>query len=189
MYQTLNDHWDGPIDSTVCISLATTPSQGIDLQTVNLDKPIFARCKFTEDNKIWLAPDFIYNMEFSNYNFPNQVYLQGGTGCADNMCSGMYIGIQVPDEAATGTAIRWHQDIPSADSTVIYLTTCVPTEYFNNNYLRELIIKLKPADGTLATDKLALKYAYLSWVGDPNYVSEVIAPPSTYVDTSYQVPI
>lgn len=190
LYQTLDDHWDGPMDSSICISLsASNPAQGIDLQTVDLSKPVFARCKFTEANKLWLYPDFLFNISASTYNPNNPIFLQGGTNCTDNMCSGMYIGIQVPDEAGTGTNMRWYKDIPISDTTITYFETCVPTERFENNYLRELILKLKPVPSTTAADKLRLFYADLGWVGDPNTISEVIAPEFTFVDTSYEMSI
>lgn len=190
LYQTLDDHWDGPIDSNICISLYTfDPIKGIDLETVDLSRPIFARCQFTEVNKILLEKDWLYTFSVNIYDPSNQVFLQGGTGCADNMCSGFYIGIQIPDETGTGTAIRWHQDIPSGDSTVTYFSTCLPTEYFENNYLREFIMKLKVTDGTSPTKKLKLKNAYLNSYGAPNYITQVIAPQFTFVDTSYEVSI
>jgi hypothetical protein len=190
LYQTLDDHWDGPIDSSVCISLsASNPAQGIDLHTVELSKPVFARCKFTEANKVWLYPDFLFNVSASTYNPNNPIFLQGGPNCTDNMCSGMYIGIQVPDEAGSGTNIRWHKDIPISDTTITYFETCVPTERFQDNYLRELILKLKTVPSVTPADKLRLFFADLASLGQPNYISEVIAPEFTFVDTSYEMSV
>ncbi|MCC6724312.1 MAG: T9SS type A sorting domain-containing protein [Saprospiraceae bacterium] len=191
LYQTLDEHWDGPIDSTVCINVITSNSTigRIDLQTVDLSRPIFARCKFTESNKVYLDPDRLYNISASINDNPNQVYLQGGTDCLDNMCSGLFIGIQVPDETGNGTAMRWYKDIPENSENIEYFETCVPTEYFSANYLRELIIKMKPTTGTTPSERIRLRHAGYSNYGAPNYVTEVIAPQFTYVDTSYQVPI
>ncbi|MBI1224297.1 MAG: T9SS type A sorting domain-containing protein [Bacteroidetes bacterium] len=189
LYQTLDDHWDGPIDSSICINLAATPSQGIDLQSVDINKPIFARCKFTESNKVYLSSNMLYNVSASTYNFGNQVYLEGGTDCTENMCSGLIVGIQIPDEPGTGTHIRWYADIPSTDASIYGFDTCVPTEYFANNYLRELIIKMKPKAGTTADQKIKLYDSYFYSPGYPNYISNIVAPQFTYTGSSYQVPV
>jgi hypothetical protein len=192
LYQTLDDYWDGPLDSSICINVTMVNSSDgvINLQTVDLSRPIFARCKFTESNKIPLLPDWLYNVYFSSYIFNGPTFLQGGTDCTDNMCSGLYIGIQVPDEAGTGTAMRWYKDIPSNSSSVYFLDTCIPTERFENNYLRELIIKMKPIDGALPEDKITLGSIGI-WSNDtPNYVKEVIATENEYVGfNTYDVPI
>jgi hypothetical protein len=191
MYQTLDDHWDGPPDSSVCIGLfEADPSKGIDLQTVDLTRPIFLRCKFTENNKLLLASNYLYSVSASINTNNNPVFMEGGTNCPDNMCSGMFIGIQVPDETGLGTTIRWYKDVPSGFSSINYFDTCLPTEYFPENYLREFIIKLKPETGTLPTDRIKMWYAHLGWFTTPNYISsDIVAPQSTYEDTAYQVPV
>jgi hypothetical protein len=191
MYQTLDDNWDGPIDSSICISLYyNDPDMGIDLHTVDLQRPIFLRCKFDESNKVLLYPDESYNAAaWTDYFPPPVVTMQGGTDCPGNICSGIFVGIQIPDETGTSTAMRWYTDVPSSDSTVYGFETCVPTEYFAENYLREFIIKLMPVQGTLETETLRMSYAQFDAYFFTNYVSEVIAPSFTYQDTSYEVPI
>lgn len=191
MYQTLDGHWDGPKDSTICISLKTTPDEGIDLLTVDLARPIFFRYKFTDDNKIWLQPDWMHNVNVSGYSWGgNSVEFQAGTDCPGNICSGVFVGIEIPTAAGDSTTtMRWYSDIPDGETNYGYFSTCAPTEYFTNNYLREFIIKLFPVPGTTTDQKLKMNYANMEAVWDFAYVDEVIAPQSTYVDTSYNMPI
>jgi len=195
IYQTLDGKWSGPIDSSRCITLAP-PGNGIDLQSADLTKPIFVRCKLNEDNKVWLEPDKLYNVGTALHSYSNSIELIGGMGCAENLCSGLIIGIQVPDSTGTTTAMRWHNDIvPTA--TVILPTniatdqfvTCIPTEYFNENYVREFIVKMTLASSVTPDNKIRMDYNFFEY-REPNLVlDEMIAPQFTFVDTSYEVPI
>jgi len=190
MYQTLDGNWNGPIDSTICIRLKTDPIEGIDLLTVDLSRPIFFRYKFTEGNKVLLEPDRLYNAYAGTIAAGNNyVEFQGGTDCPGNICSGIFVGIEIPDETGSATTMRWYTDI--ANNGFLYgdFQTCMPTEYFANNYLREFIIKLFPAPNATPDMKLKMGYANIDDFFGFAYVNEVIAPQSTYIDTSYNVPI
>lgn len=190
VYQTLDDHWNGPIDSTICISLRSIPSEGIDLQTVDIERPIFIRSKLTESNKVWLQPNYIYDANAgANYFGNNNASFQGGTDCADNFCSGIIVGIQIPDESGNSTAMRWYTDVPGADASDGRFSTCIPTEYFDDNYIREFIIKLSLAPNTSLDKRVRLQRGRLDAGWSPYYIDEVIADPSTFVDTSYNVPL
>ncbi len=196
IYQTLDGTWSGPIDSSRCITLDAITGHGIDLQGADLTKPLFVRCKLTEDNKVWLEPDKLYNVGTALSSYFNSTELIGGIGCAENLCSGLIIGVQVPDSTGTTTAMRWHTDIvPTA--TVILPTniatdqfvTCIPTEYFNENYVREYIVKMTLASSVMPDNKIRMDYNFFDQ-RNPNLVlDEMIAPQFTFVDTSYEVPI
>lgn len=190
LYQTLDGHWNGPVDSTICISLRTNPSQGIDLNTVDIARPIFLRSKFTEANKELLEPNFIYSAYVSlKHSGASDAMLKTGTDCPNNLCSGLIAGIQIPDETGTSTKMRWYTDVPSSITYYGDFETCLPTEYFDENYLREFIIKLTLDPATTSDKLLRMNYAMTAAYWPPFYVDEVVAHPSTFVDTSYNVPL
>ncbi|MCC6723791.1 MAG: hypothetical protein IT258_04735, partial [Saprospiraceae bacterium] len=190
MYQTLDGTWDGPIDSTICISLKNTPSEGIDLQTVDLTRPIFLRNALNDNNKILLTSDALYTASAFTADAPTiDATYRTGTDCPDNICSGIIMAIEIPDETGTSTQLRWYTDIPGGGGSSGYFETCVPTEYMAGNYLREFIIKLFPVAGTTPNNRMRMNYASLSEIFYVNKIDEVIAPQSTFVDTSYNVPI
>lgn len=190
MYQTLDGNWNGPLDSTVCISLKDNPDDGIDIQTFDLARPIFIRCKLTDDNKIWMEPDILYYVSAGTQSWGgNTAQYNAGTNCPGNFCSGFTVGIEVPDETGNSTNTRWYTDIP--DGLISYggFESCLPTEYFPNNYLREFIVKLFPLASTTLNEKIKMSYAYASPEWDFNYVNDVVAPQSTFNGVSYNVPI
>lgn len=141
IYKTLNDEWDGVIDSTFCG--AVMANSQIDFSGLNTGETIFIRYHFIDSNKVLLASDMLYmgrlETDIFNYSMFNI-----GTNCPNNLCSGVITGVEIPDSAGTGTAMRWYET-PLYDSNLSYDSQgkfCLPTEYFANNYLREVIIKL-----------------------------------------------
>ena len=138
IYQTLDGSWNGVVDSTRCIGLSGVPGEGISLQDADLSRPVFVRCKLNDNNKLGLESNQIYSARAGNYTWILGIDLVTGTGCPDNLCSGLLIGIEIPDSTGAGTVIRWHTDIPDDNSlNTSYFETCVVTEYLEENYLRE----------------------------------------------------
>lgn len=188
IYQTLDGSWQGPIDSNRCISIASNTSKGISLQGANLDLPIFLKVKFTDDNKIPLEKNQLYNASIYELYNTNEVELVNGIGCQDNLCSGILVGVEIPDSTGTGTFIRWYTDIPNTYQTNnIYFETCIATENFDESFLREFVVKMTPAPGTTSDKHIQMVFASFWSFGDLSYISEIIAPASSFVDTSYQV--
>lgn len=140
-YQTLNDEWWGPRDSSICLDLASnlTSSGGIiKLNQVDLNRRVFVRAKLDSTTAIPLNSNNLYMVEPYTYQSPGVVW-NFGDSCVDGYCSGLMIGVQIPDTAGNLNEMRWYEGkVPS------YQGFCVPTEYFSNgNFLREVIFKLK----------------------------------------------
>ena len=187
IYQTLDDTWNGPVDSSQCISLSSTPAEGILLTGTDLDRPFFVRAKFTDNTKILLQKNMLYTaFAYEHFSY-NEVELEYGLDCPGNLCSGLIVGIEVPDSTGTATAMRWYTDVPDTTTNAVYFETCVPTEYFENNYLREYIIKIKVAPGTEPDQKIRLYRAIFNDYNGTNYLREVIAPANSFADTSFRV--
>ena len=193
IYQTLNNKWDGTVDSNSCINVIDSASieSGFDLGTIDPTRSIFIKCLIT--SQILLNPNEAYAAR-SLIGLRSPLEPDISTTCPNNLCSGLIIGIEIPDSNFTGTTMRYYFDIPNnltGNSFQEYFETCIPTEYFNQNYLREFIIKI-----TLDAPSIDLNGEYLElfnvFFEDYNYgetVSEIIAPYFNGIDSTYFVPI
>ncbi len=153
IYQTQNDQWDGPVDSTNCIGLFDNGSfYSIDLNQINASKPFFIKSLLDDDSKIFLNSDWLYTIQ-AFMNFSEDAPLNFGNDCANGLCSGLLVGIEVPNEDNTGTNLRLHPtsfpDFGNCDASI-----CLPTEKFAENYLKEFVFKVT-FDSTDLNDVLA----------------------------------
>lgn len=147
-YQTLDDTWAGPRDSSSCISFA--PVNGnykavIKFNDIDTSKAVFVRALF---NPILLEENALYNVNLNFFPSGNDVLTIADT-CVEGLCSGFMIGVSVPDSAGTGTTYRWY---PGNNNNGF----CMPTEHFvNGNYLSEIIYRFE-YKGTGANDSVTM---------------------------------
>jgi hypothetical protein len=144
-YHTLDDSWHGIRDSTFCIDLVHLnqsgwPSPRILFDQIDVDRPVFLRALLTDENALPLTADNQYTIGFSAYG-PTSFDLGD---CPDGPCTSMRAAIRIPDEAGSGTDLRWHETAPTDDMWAAYpFNLCLPTEKFEMNDLREFIVSLK----------------------------------------------
>lgn len=158
IYKTLNDEWDGTVDSVFCGVLNSPPR--IALNKIGANETFFVKRKFDNINKILLTPNSLYNGSFWG-NLDNVNNLNLGNNCNGTFCTSLLVGIEIPDSLGTGTAMRWHETVPTIipSSGGLTLDFCIPTEYFTNNYLRELVFKftIQDPNGTLFLNDLFIE--------------------------------
>ncbi|MCB0623823.1 MAG: T9SS type A sorting domain-containing protein [Saprospiraceae bacterium] len=190
VYQTLDGRWDGPIDSTRCIGLSPL-GFGIQIELDQIDPalPLFVRSGLHE-NPYLIDPDWVFNIAGEMYGSDD--FLRQDTDCENGLCTGILIGILVPDEDMDSTNLRTYagQFDPNFFGYGNY-PACVPTEYFASNQWSELIFKI-----TLDTTAEIPVGAYirlfqsgLYMLYEVGHISEVVAQEWTFTDTSYQVPV
>ena len=190
LYQTLNNKWNGIVDSNYCINVIDDGQDvSVDLGTIDPNKALFVRGLRNFSPSETLTPDQVYGA-FGEIQNPPDVLFKTGIGCPNNICSGLIIGIEIPDTNFTGTDIRYHFDVPNENNWLNDFETCVPTEYFDHNVLVEFIFKLTVEDATidLKGKLLKLKYGQLTnwYFAEP--VSGIIeAPNYNSADSSYFV--
>jgi hypothetical protein len=144
VYKTLDNTWNGTIDSSFCATLSL-PYNYLDLTNLVVGETVFIRHKFTDSTKILLQENTLYSTAVygsSSSNFTNL-----SVNCPNDMCTGVFLGIDIPDSARTGRDLRWYQAAPDSLDMAWHgdfnTHFCSPTEYFyQNNYLREAIVKL-----------------------------------------------
>ena len=146
-YQTSNDLWNGTKDSSHCFDIdnpANFYGSRILLSQSDSTHAVFLRLKLDGTNRILLDSNSLHKLDFDSY--PSQgLHLDTGNACPDGYCSGVLVGVEIPDSAGTGTAMRWY------DAGIVggKLRFCFATEYFpQGNYLRELIVKIRALPGS-----------------------------------------
>ena len=147
-YQTTNDFWNGTKDSSMCFDIGNPAGQNgcnIILSQSDSTRAVFLRLKLDATNRILLDSNALHKLMFSGY-LPSGLQLNTNDTCQDGYCSGVMVGIEIPDSAGTGSAMRWYDAGITAGGMLEF---CFATEYFpNNNYLRELIVKIRALPGS-----------------------------------------
>jgi len=191
IYQTLNDKWDGTVDSSECVSVLKDPQDrtAIDLATINPNKAIFIRGLQDNVPVTNLISDYIYNA-VGEVTPPQGIAYKTSTDCPNGICSGLIVGVEIPDSSFTGTNTRFHYDIPDDPVEYYDFMTCFATEYFDDNRLSEFILKITldnpPTD--LTGQLLVLRYGFVNGWSYPTTVpSPLYAHDFNSADTSYYI--
>jgi hypothetical protein len=143
-YQTVDDTWDGPRDTTVCVDLAHVLGNSVQprilLDQIDTARPVFLRARLDDASAIPLTTDNQYTISFSALSLGNW-----DTGdCADGPCTGIRAAVRIPTSDGVDTDMRWYEAPYDPDPWSAFpLNVCVPTEKFSNNALRELILSFK----------------------------------------------
>lgn len=154
-YQTLNDQWDGPVDSSICIP-TWDPSAGIgarvNLESIDPNRALFFRMQ-VDSPGLELKPDWIYQLFF--HMSINGASLNQADTC-NGPCSSLNIGMLIPDSSGTSSVLRWYE-YPSSLSPWLGINRyCQITEGFSTlNGLKEFYFKLR-FDNVSAGDKWGL---------------------------------
>lgn len=196
IYQTTNGNWDGPVDSTRCISAdAQVGANGsrIDLEQIDPAQPLFIRATAEELNlnSSPLAPNALYNL-FACASLDGGAVSQflTGSNCAQDVCTGAFVGIAIPDSnGAPGLATRFHTALASENQLHYCFESCFPSEYFDDQRLRELVLKFSFAPATDLTGRfLHLSYITIQQGFElPGFITEVLAYPQQFANGEYAV--
>ena len=188
IYQTSNGLWDGPIDSSRCIEIVEYGSNDFEivLSQIQQDRPLFIRSKLDDSNKILLEPNTLYSSglwhTLTGTTSPNLT-----VDCLGGFCSGVIIGIDIPDETGTGRALRIN-DAPFQLDNFNDFEFCVITEYFMDNFLREFVLQFS-FDEISTNSTLRIGSVGIEKVEDYGIIDEIAASPSYLNGSEYQIPL
>jgi len=185
IYQTINDAWDGPIDSTKCIGLVDIVNNyQIDLSQIDAMKPLFIKSLMGEEDKILLESNYLYTAGLGVWS-NNISSLNDSTSCANGFCSGALLGIEIPSEDGMETQLRIYPKTFTIDSGFDYRYTCIPTEKFNENYLKEVVFKF--TFNTTDLSELSLRPAsfYFGETWNISYIENDIEIETNEIDSIY----
>jgi len=189
LYQTTDDTWQGPIDSTRCISVEPIGVFGqsrVDLEQINPQKALFLRARASEFAGLGnLEPNYLYNAGINFHVSDTAVIPVDGTNCVEDVCTGLFVAIAVPGTQRIQTGLLNNGNYPAG---YLYrdVTACFPTEYFFDQHLKELVLKFKFPEGiNLAGHYLFPEYASVEPLNaPPGLVTEVTVGPDNYNSTT-----
>jgi hypothetical protein len=145
-YQTLDGTWNGPRDSTICISLYHATEQynpSILFDEIDLSRPVYIRAIF--DSLPVLAPHKVYYVYHDQY--ASEYQITDTTYCENGWCEGIMVGIQTPADDVDSTDLsnmKYYSQNFDEYGNCSSIDMCVPTELFDSlNYLKEFVIKVK----------------------------------------------
>jgi len=143
-YQTLDDTWNGPVDSTTCLELAHVVGQNvearIDFDDADATRPVFLRLLLDSATAIPLVADDQYAFAVDGFPLSGTI-LDAGTACTEGLCTGIRVAVRIPDSIGTESDLRWYQSSYGSSQFGSPFSLCVPTEGFADNALRELVLK------------------------------------------------
>lgn len=144
-YQTYDDHWYGPRDTTQCINIRTAGinyNAYIRFSEIDTNRILFFRMRLHDAQRVALLENSIHMASMDSWGSPIDI----SQVCPDGYCSYMLVGVQIPDSFGTGRDMRYYSVIMGNGTGTIGsgTRTCFPTEYFmNGNALREFIFAFK----------------------------------------------
>lgn len=188
VYQTLNGEWDGPRDSSICINFEIDSTQNFEryflpFSELNLNQPLFMKKLF--DDNINLDSNSIYNIRPS-WHTKGDVEINLNNDCPNDICSGMLIGLEIPDSTNTTTFLEWHQY--NFNNGTFYADYCLVSEKFTDAYLKEFIYKFSFQNAELS--KQAITFSNIRFFSIYKHLlTEIIAEPIHFENNEYNVPI
>ncbi|PHN05587.1 T9SS type A sorting domain-containing protein [Flavilitoribacter nigricans] len=193
IYQTLDDTWMGTIDSTRCIS-GKVGQNGVfvlDLSQIDPDRSLFVRQTVAEEDEIILKSDFVYELG-AQVSMGSNDSLLVGNFCEDNICSGVILSVEIPNEAGDGVTHRLNTanfSVPAANG-FSFAQSCFVTEYFpDGNILKDIVMKFKFDDEVLDSDLSIFIIGTSTPLYGINRVEELVFPQSTFTGESYSANI
>jgi len=188
IYQTIDDRWDGIVDSSRCFEVKEYTSNNfeIELAQINPNRPLFIRNRIDDLNKIPLNPNMLYAPGLW-HTLTGTTSLNLATNCSGDFCSGLIVGVDIPDESGSGRDRRINSAPLKLDNFNDF-EFCMITEYFPDNFLRDFVLKFSfdiiSSNSTLRIGSVANNEVY-----EYGTIDEVAASPSYFDGTDYQVPL
>lgn len=187
IFQTTNNEYDGPIDSTVCIGIEYVNGvPRIPIKQANPNNAIFIRSTIYEDSlKVLLNKDDIYSF-FQVTNTDARLLLTPTDECKDSICSGVILVTEVPNEDKTGFNLR-KTYYPYIEHPTCIVETCLITERFEYNRLKEFVIKLSFDEENLEDKNLFAAFVEFndSDLFDKHYIDSLEFTENEYVAGQY----
>ncbi len=146
----------------------------------DLSRSIYIKAQINFNEQIPLEKDAVYMLEEDFLNSTDGLIF--GNTCPELICSGLIIGITIPDSTLTSDTIRWH--VISGDS--YDYNTCFATEKFEGQKLNSFIYKftINPDLAELAKD---YNPPYINQLGDVQLITDLTNVDGNYVGGEYNV--
>lgn len=187
-YQTIENTYDGTIDSSICVSLKEdTTYSGISFLYSSMDstRSLYLKALIDTNNWVELGSNNVYNIYSSL--FPELGLLNSSTTCSEEICSGIIMGISTFDTDDNLINKRWI--FVSVDSMVEDYGNafCFPAEYLPNQYITDFIYKYSFTEKIAADTIFMYGATILEWIYGVNFYS-LESVPGFYEDSVFVIP-
>jgi len=182
-YQTLDDRWDGIIDSTQCINIEEIDDQAsISISEFDKEKPIFVRNQMDSLSKVLLKKNWVNSFQFfGDFWQP----LEFGLDDSGYILSGSILRTEVVDVPTDTSVYRTHLGIATSLNGFPYFEGCYPTEKSSKNYLVDYILKFTLDDNASNDDQIHLGFVFHDAINENNLKPiESIVLPSECLDVT-----
>ena len=141
IYQTLDNEWDGEVDSSICINVSQFGfSKGIELSQIDPTRALFIRSEIF-NNPVPSTPNSLYNLYY-DFGYSQDLVLNHSDTCANGICSGLMLGFESPDFIPDQTTLRerWF-GVTNVTNNGWGPPLCIATENFEYYNLKEIVFK------------------------------------------------
>lgn len=182
LYQTLDDSWAGPKDSSICISVKKGQFNycKVALNQIDPSRHLFITSSFNSDDNYTLANSHWIYMITSNLGKTNgsTFSINGSANCNPGPCSYLRVRIEVPDTDYVFNGYSFREHVLSFDSIGdnTYTMKCFPTEKFDQQYIRQAIMGLT-FENVGINDSLILYNCYIEQTFFFESLQEIYAYP------------
>lgn len=179
IYQTLNDRWDGPVDSSRCISVSIVSQLArINLEQIDPAKSLFLRRK---NDPMPVLPSNGIHSATTTIRYPSDLMVNHSDSCGGLPCSALIAQVDIPDSVGAGRNIRQHETgiPPGFVSQNIALTStelCFPTEYFPDNHLKEMVLQFRFDNADLTGKWIDMQGVSFEINYDPYLIDQINIP-------------
>ena len=174
LYQTLDNTWDGPIDSSICVTIVDNQNfKIIPSYAFDYTRPLFCKSQLSAPYPILFHPNWVYIL--SNFMSTSEGNIfRTDADCQNGLCNGGIIQLQVPNEDNTGFNYRLY-----LNDVNIFGQSCFPTERFHNeNRISNYVIKIGIDTSALEVDTFWVRLEDVD-------LREVIAVSNIFGDNSF----
>jgi len=139
-YQTTNNQWNGPVDSSRCINANSIYGQtAVVLATIDTARFLFCALSLDSAHQVPLPRNSVYSVETDFYYNPSNIQ----TGDCDGApCNQLVLQVDIPDSAGTGRSARTYTG-PITNMYGNGSLFCFPTEKFPYQYLKSFVMQVK----------------------------------------------
>ena len=139
LFQTINNEFDGEVDSSLCPSFkdAGFSSIIIDFETFDPSRPLFMKLMVDSARSNELFPNSLLSV---NYWVQCENVLL--SNCTEDRCSKILVSIEIPSEDGSEMVQRIHEAEIEPELNAENFIECIPVEYFDENLLESVTIQM-----------------------------------------------
>jgi len=163
-YQTVNDIWNGQIDTNICLYIGQNAGDAtIDFSEADTSRKVFIRSVMDSNSYVPLAPHSVYHLA-DLISLPSGMVLDTSANCPNSICSGAITVVEVPDSTGNGKTTREYRGSLTNDwISSRNFKTCFASEKFSDQKLVEHIMCFKVSDYDVVDQLQVNTSGFINW--------------------------